>query len=388
MKNFAALCVMLACATAADAADWPRWLGPEGNGTSPDVPKTLPKKRILWRRPLIGKCHAGLAVGGSRLIVADHGNQKDFFRCYTADTGRPVWVHSYPNTAEIEYTSAPRATPLIAGRRVYTLGATGDLYCLTLDKGEVVWHVSLTKQFGAQMPEYGCSSAPVLAGGKLIINPGGPPASIAALDPETGAVIWKTPGAPAAYAGFLVGTFGGVEQVITYDKESLGGWDLATGARLWKVVPEIDGDFNVGTPVNAGGRILVSTDNNYLATNDDLALDMATPVILGGLAFGTCSGLVCVDINNGLKTLWIDDKEESTWRFSNIIAGNGRLLIVAEDGTMLLAAPAAEGADILASIKLCRDTWSHPALADGRLYIRDERYLYCYQMGAAPRRRP
>ena len=397
MTRFATLCVVLTCATLADAADWPQWLGPDANASSTELPAHMPAKKIIWRRPLMGKCHAGLAVAGGRLIVPDFGNQKDFFRCYEVETGKPLWDHSYPNAAEIEYTSAPRATPLIADGLVYTLGAAGDLHCLSLDSGEIVWQMNFPRRFEAHIPEYGYSSAPVIAGGKLIVKPGGPGASIAALDPKTGSEVWKTPGAQAAYAGFLVGTFGGVEQVVTYDVESLGGWELASGKRLWKITPKNAGDYNVCTPVDTGGKVLVSSENNGtilygfeqggkiipqpLATNDDLALDMATPAIAGPYAFGTHSGLICIGLENGLETLWIDDEHESTWRFSNIITGNGRLLFVTEDGKMFLAAPTAQGANILGSMDLCKDTWSHPAIADGRLYIRDDRYLYCYKIG-------
>jgi len=94
------------------------------------------------------------------------------------------------------------------------------------------------------------------------VAPGAADAALVPLDPATGKEQWRTAGGIAAYASLVVGKLGGVTQLVGYDKESLGGWDLKTGRRLWSVKPEIDGDFNVGTPVVVGERLLVSTENN------------------------------------------------------------------------------------------------------------------------------
>ncbi|HUU70001.1 MAG TPA: PQQ-binding-like beta-propeller repeat protein [Planctomycetota bacterium] len=388
--------VLVFISVAALAADWPQWRGPSRDSITGEVPTKMPEKKVLWRRPMAGKCSAGVAVSGGFVIVPDHGDGKDYLRCYRAEKGEPAWTHSWDNDAEMEYTSGPRATPLVHEGMVYALGATGQLCCLKLDTGTVVWQMNLAELFKAEVPQYGYCSSPIIVDGKLIVNPGGKDASVAALDPKTGKTIWQTPGAPAAYASFIVGTFGGVRQIVGYDSESLGGWDPATGKRLWKLVPPTHGDFNVGTPVDVAGKLLVCTENNYtrlhgfsdggaiiekpLARNDDLGMDMGTPTVVDGLAFGTGMGLVCMDANDGLKTLWASNEDDSPRGFSHIIAGNGHALIFCENGTMHLLAVDRRQPKILGSVRMTGGALSHPALADGRLYIRDDRLLYCYNL--------
>ena len=388
--------VLVFISVAALAADWPQWRGPSRDSITGEVPTKMPEKKVLWRRPMAGKCSAGVAVSGGFVIVPDHGDGKDYLRCYRAEKGEPAWTHSWDNDAEMEYTSGPRATPLVHEGMVYALGATGLLCCLKLDTGTVVWQMNLAELFKAEVPQYGYCSSPIIVDGKLIVNPGGKDASVAALDPKTGKTIWETPGAPAAYASFIVGTFGGVRQIVGYDSESLGGWDPATGKRLWKLVPPTHGDFNVGTPVDVAGKLLVCTENNYtrlhgfsdggaiiekpLARNDDLGMDMGTPTVVDGLAFGTGMGLVCMDANDGLKTLWASNEDDSPRGFSHIIAGNGHALIFCENGTMHLLAVDRRQPKILGSVRMTGGALSHPALADGRLYIRDDRLLYCYNL--------
>ena len=388
----ALICTWSACTSG--AADWPQWRGPSRDGISPEVPAKLFSNKPLWRRPMMGKCAAGVAVSAGFVVAPDHGDRKDYLRCYT-DNGEPVWVHSYDNTAEMEYTPAPRATPLIADGLVYALGAAGHLRCLKLDTGALVWQTNIAEQFAAPLPQYGYCSSPIIVDGNLIVNPGAKDASVAALDPKTGKVIWQTPGAAAAYASFIAATFGGTLQIVGYDSESLGGWLPATGKRLWRLVPPTAGDFNVGTPVDAAGKLLVCTDNNYarlygfkdggtiiekpLAVNQDLAMDMGTPTVADGLAFATGMGLLCMDAGD-LKTRWLSNDDTSPRGFSKVIAGNGRAMIFCENGTMLLIAATGDKPEIIGSIKLTGDTWSHPAIAGGRLYVRDERLLYCYDL--------
>ena len=169
------------------------------------------------------------------------------------------------------------------------------------------------------------TATPLLVDDKLIVNPGAKDASLVALDRKTGKVVWKTPGAGAAYASPIAANVRGQRQVIAYDAESLGGWDIATGERAWKVVPTKPHDYNVATPIALGEQLLVATENNstrlygfrgrgYLGPVriiptpqrrfDDLAPDMTTPVAYEGMVFCTHNSyLYCLDAKT-LKLLW------------------------------------------------------------------------------------
>src|SRR5207244_7778620 len=122
---------------------------------------------------------------------------------------------------------------------------------------------NILREFGAELVRWGMSASPLIVDGKLIVNPGAKKAAIVALDPADGKLVWQAPGKPAAYASFIAGRFGGIEQIVGYDAISLGGWDPATGRRLWFLFPPERGDFNVPTPVDLGGKLLLATENNH-----------------------------------------------------------------------------------------------------------------------------
>ncbi|HUW60109.1 MAG TPA: PQQ-binding-like beta-propeller repeat protein [Candidatus Bathyarchaeia archaeon] len=398
-----ASCVVVAMmAQTVMGADWPQWLGPERNGISSEVPQKLPEKKVLWRRPMSGESHGGIAVAAGRVVVPDLGEGKEIIRCFGAERGEAVWSHSYPAAGEIEFGSSMRTTPLIHAGKVFTLGAGGELTCLELataneDKtAKVVWRMNIAETCKATRPHWGYSASPLIADGLLIVAPGAADAAVVALDPATGKEKWRAVGESAAYASFIVAKLGGVTQLVGYDKESLGGWDLKNGQRLWSVKPENDGDFNVGTPVVVGERLLVSTENNGtrlfqfgkdgvadpkpVAKNDDLSLDMGTPVLWKGRAYATRGGLYCINADDAMKTAWSDEKEDGFSAYSACIAGNDRLMVFGESGTLCLVDISGKEGQLLGKMTLCEKTWSYPALADGRLYIRDAKWLYAYEM--------
>ncbi len=382
-------------------SEWTQWLGPQRNGHSLDVPAKLPAKpRLIWKRPLTGLGLSGIAATQQFLIVADKTDDQkdDVWRCLDTQTGAQVWALQYPAPGNMNYSNSPRATPLIHNGLVYLLGAYGHLHCVKLATGEVVWKRNVFTDFGSRPLQWGMCVSPLLADGKLIVSPGAKDAAIAALDPATGKVIWKTPGRAGAYASFIVGTFGNVRQVVGYDVSSLGGWDLATGKRLWEVVPQYDGDFNVATPVNVNGKLLVSTENNGtrlyafgpdgrikpkpIASNEDLMPDTATPVVHNGFAFGVSGALFCLDLSKGLKTAWEGVDGRAFDDYASLIAGNGRLLAVTVPGQLLVIAADRSKFQVLSKLQLFEETevWSYPALMGDRLYIRNHAAVYCIDL--------
>lgn len=385
-----------------DAA-WADWRGPNRDAVSPLVPKSLPKaKRLLWSRVCTGPAMAGLAVADGRVVVADKSldDTRDIWRCLDADTGRQLWSLAYPAAGEMDFTNSPRANPVVHDGLVYLLGAFGHLHCLRLDTGKVVWKAHLRQDFGAQLPNWGYAPTPLIVGDKLIVSPGAKDASVVALDRRTGKLIWKTPGVPPGYSSFIVGTFGGVRQLVGYDAASLGGWDPDTGKRLWTLYPPEEGDYNVPTPVAVNGKLLVTTENNGtrlyafggrgrivpkpVAVNEDFAPDTATPVVVGDLVYGSDEALYCLDLRNGLRTCW-EDARGAFAAYSAFIAGNGRVLVVTQSGELWLLRPSRKGCEVVSTLALFddvpeteRDVWSHPALVGNRLYIRNLLGVYCF----------
>lgn len=384
------------------ASAWPDWRGPRRNALSSDVPAKLPtERRLLWSRTLTGPGMSGLAVDSGRIVVADKDldEKTDIFRCLDADTGQEIWKLAYPAAGKMDFTNAPRANPVIHQGLVYTLGAFGDLHCLKLDSGKIVWKKHLAEDFQAKRPNWGWSSTPLIVGDRLIVNPGAKDASLVALDRRTGAALWSTPGDPPGYASFIVAELGGKRQVVGYDAVSLGGWDPNTGKRLWRLVPKEPGDFNVPTPVAVDGKLLVSTENNGtrlygfddqgrilpepLAVNEDLTPDTSTPVVCDGRVFGSSGQLVCLDLRNGLKLQWKSDEEPFS-DYCTFIAGSGHVLVITQSGKLCLLRASGDSIEIRSRVDLFpdvaqseRDVWSHPALIGNRLYVRNMVVAYC-----------
>jgi outer membrane protein assembly factor BamB len=379
-------------------AEWTDWRGPGRAGTSPDVPARLPATvKYLWKRGLTGPGLSGIAATADRVIVADKSEQKeqDIWRCLDAQTGQELWTAAYATPRQMEFTNVPRAAPVIHGSFVYLLGAFGDLHCVSLYGSGIVWHRNIIQDFGATLPTWGTCSTPLIVGDYLIVNPGAADASLVALGLYTGETVWKTPGAPPGYGSLILGTFGGVRQIVGHDAVSLGGWDPNTGQRLWTVRPDKKGDYNVPTPLNIFGRLLVTTKNNGtrlysfdpnghirpvpVAQNRDLSPDTATPVVVEGLVFGCSRGLVCLDPYERLKTLYRTESDGPFKEHASFIAGAGRVLAVTVEGELVLFQAAREGFTLIDRLRVFDDTevWSHPALVGNRLYLRSLNEVCC-----------
>ena len=345
---------------------------------------------------------AGLAVADGCVVVADKDldGVRDIFRCLDADTGRERWKIAYPAAGAMDFTNSPRANPVIHDGLVYLLGAFGHLHCIELTTGLTVWKKHLPSDFGAGQPMWGYCSAPLLAGDRLIVNPGAPDAALVALDRRTGKESWRTSGRAPGYATFILAELGGRLQAVGYDVLTLGGWDPQTGRRLWELTPELPGDFNVPTPVAAAGRLLVSTENNGtrlygfdnqgriqpdpLAVSEDLSPDTSTPVLADGMLLGNFGGLVCLDLDDGLRTLW-ETQDDDFCDYCSFIAGNGHVLVTTQSGRLHLLKSDKQRCRRVATLELFedvpaadREVWSHPALVGNRFYVRNLLAAYCF----------
>ena len=387
---------------AGTSADWPDWRGPHRDGHVPRLPARLPETaNVLWKKAAMTGGLAGLSVSGGRLILAerDFGDENDVYRCLNADSGALLWRVEFPAPGQLDYGQSPRATPVIHEGRAYLLGAFGELRCVNVTDGTVLWKRHLPDEFDAELPTWGLCSTPLVVDDLLIVNPGAPNASLAALDRATGRTRWTTPGPPAAYASFICGEFGGRRQIVGYDQISLGGWDVKTGERLWQLVPANEGDFNVPTPIAADGGILLSTENNgtlfhrfdstgrIVAQPEsafrELAPDTATPVVTAGRLFGAHLGLHCLDLRNDLQPSWRHD-DDALGDYATLIADDERVLVITLGGELILLDARANDCAIISRLRLFEDdveVYSHPALAGTKLYVRGGSSVVCVDLG-------
>ena len=344
---------------------------------------------------------AGIAATKDYVIVSARElmDSTDAYYCLRADNGKEVWKHFCPTTGDLDYGNSSRATPLIHDKYVFLFGAFGHLHCLELATGKVVWDMDVREEFAVKdVRKWGLSSSPLIVDGKLILNPGGKDASLVALDPKTGKVLWKTPGSPACYGCLIAGTFGGKKQIVGFDADSLGGWDAATGKRLWRLEAERRSDFNVPTPIQVGENLLVAWENNGtflyrfgkvgvidatpLASYPRLAPDTHTPVVVGDRVFGAWNGLHCLDIKQKLKPIWLN-RQTMFSRYLTLVGSQERVLAITLAGELILFDAKKDKFEALGRVKILEDEngcYSHPAFVGTRMYLRAEREGLCVEL--------
>ena len=332
----------------------------------------------------------------------DIADTTDIFRCYKADTGVEAWAIYHPAPGKLDFGSTPRATPLIHEGHVFLLGAFGHLQCAELATGTVVWEKEIKDEFPpAAAPTWGYCGSPLIADGKLIVSAGAQGATLVALDPKTGALVWKGAGDATGYGSFVAAELGGKLQIVGHDATTLGGWDLATGKRLWTMTPSRPKDFNVPTPIIFDGQLVVTTENNGTrlyrfrpdgtidptpaGRYDPLHPDTHSPVVSGGRMFGVwADALHCLDLAHKLKPLWTG-ADPMFGDFTTLIASDERLLAVGMDSELLLIDATADSFKPLGRLKLIADeagVYAHPALVGDRLYYSGSDVLLCVDLGS------
>jgi len=384
-------------------SDSPSFRGPAGDGAFPGLrlanwdsnPPT-----VLWKHP-VGNGHAGIAVAGNSVVTIEQDGNDEVVYCYDRDTGKPRWFHSY--TAKFSHSepmggAGPRTTPAVADGDVYSLGAQGDLVCLEGKSGTRKWHVNILTDNGATNLEWGLSGSPVLSGNKVIVNPGINPSNnakqaVAAYDRTTGKKIWAAGSSPAAYASPQVVTLSGKLQVLVFDANGLGGYDLNAGTELWRFPWKTSMNMNSAQPVvtgpgtvfvsselsNGGGVVRITFANGewkaeQVWKNRAIFARFATPIYYEGHLYGLAgSRLLCLDAANG-STKWSegDFGDGQILRSGNklfISNGKGKLKLVVADPTEYLE---------LGTVEVFKDrTWNVPALAGNQLFIRNHREMAC-----------
>lgn len=400
-----ALLVLVCLGSVGRAEDWPQWLGPRRDGSSTEIVapwKETPK--ALWRAP-VGEGHSGPVVAAGRLFLHTKVNGKDEeeVTAYDAVSGKVQWQQSYARAPfSSQFGHGPRATPLIDGKRLFTLGVTGILTCWDIESGKQVWQLDTLKTFNAPNLTFGISASPLLVDKHLLLNVGGKGTGLVALDKETGQVVWKAHDDPASYASGVLITIGQQRQAVFLTQRRLIGLDPATGKEFWShpfqdllsessTTPVRVGDLLIGSSVTLGSIALRFGDASESTPREAwksaiLTCYFATPIAVGtdhlymvtGRILNPGAALRCVDVKTG-KPLWLKDKV-GKYHSSLLKTGDQKLLMLEENGALVLVDPDPKEYKELARAKVCGMTWVHAALAGGKLYVRDGRELICLEM--------
>ncbi len=371
--------------------DWPGWRGLHRDARVAWLPEQLPDAaEFAWSAGLTSDGIGGIAVAADCVVVAsrDALDQRDIIQCFGQESGDELWRHGYEAPGKLDYGNSPRATPLIDGGNVYTLGAFGQLTCIELESGIVLWQRSLNRDFAAAELTWGHAGSPLMVNDQLIVQPGGKEASLVALDPESGETLWQSAGAAASYSSLVPAPHAGGIQVIGFDKTTAGGWDAATGKRLWTIEPDVAGDFNVPTIIVDGSRLVLASENNgtrihHLDANGhagaepagaspDLAPDTHSPVIVNGFVVGVWNDLFALRLDDEFQTAH-SLQDNAFFANTSLIAGPDRVLALSEQGELLLVGVGADGLRLLDRLALTDEKLrilAHPALAGDSLFAR------------------
>ena len=409
----ALLLSVLGCAMIVSAADWPQWRGPARTGHSigAKAPATLPREASpVWRNP-VGGGFSGVTVAGGRVVYLDENGSREIAHALDAKTGAELWQLDYAEVFRDEWGAGPRATPIIDGERVYVQSCNGEFRCLNAKDGAVLWQTSFEKDFGVKFlgskanegtaTRRGNNGSGVIDGERLIVPVGGTNgASLVCFDKLTGKVLWQSGHDEAAYSSFMAGTLAGVRQVVAFTADALLGADIATGKILWRVPLKTNAKRHAASPVILGDRVIVNSHSIGMVcfeitrasaglkatqawANKELLINLATPVVVNGYLYsqGPKGDYVCVDAANG-QLKWSQAGFGGTKKdYSSTIAAGDKLLVLTEGGQLILLAADPEKYTELGRTQACGNTWSFPALADGKLFVRDGRQLACFDLG-------
>jgi len=414
MPRLLSLLALFVCASITAAADWPQWLGPNRDASSSE--KVAPWKeapKVVWKQP-VGEGNSSPVVAEGRVFlhVKVKDKNQEQVHAFDAKNGKPIWDRTYDRAeAKFLFGNGPRATPTVSDGRVYTFGITGVLTCWDAKDGTQLWQVDALKQYEAPNLFFGVSCSPLVEGDKVILNvgvkKGGKGTSIVALDRKTGKEIWKAGDDPASYASGIAIGKDRDRQLVFLTGANVVGVDPKDGSAFWKfplkdalnessTTPVVAADLIIASSVTYGAvGVKVEPTSTGMAAkqvwkNDEANCYFSTPVVVGKelmyLVSGTKPGIVptppeatlrCLDPATG-KELWKKPKV-GKYHASLLKLTDDKLLMLDDAGTLFLLEPSAKEYKELAKAKVCGDTWAHPALADGRLYVRDGKELICLE---------
>ena len=427
------------------ADDWPQWLGPRRDSVwrETGIVKTLPKEGlpVIWRKP-IAQGYAGPAVAGGKVFVTDWVLDKDAKKpdsgfprtkglagveralCLDAQTGETMWTHSYECPYSVSYPGGPRATPTVAGGKVYTLGTMGNLLCLDAAKGTVIWSKDFVADYKAKVPVWGFAGHPLVDGDRVICLVGGNDGDslVVAFHKDTGKEIWRAlteldsahgPG----YAPPTIVEIGKVRQLIVWESKAVHGLDPETGKVYWSQPFDLRSGMSIATPRQYGDRLFVSAFYNgpimfQLAQDkpgvrvlwrgrsnsefktDGLHTVMMTPFLKDGYVYGTCSfgQLRCLNINTGERiweSLAATGGKEQRWGNAFIVAHEDRYFLFNEHGELIVAKLSPDGYDEISRTKIIEPTnhmagrpvvWVHPAFANKCIFVRNDKEIACLSL--------
>ncbi len=394
--------IMLAAGAVAQAQEWTRWRGANGDGSVAGfaAPKSWPEQLKAKWKVTVGIGHASPVVSGKRVYVHARQGENEVAAAYDLETGKQLWQDSYPvaytmNPAATGHGKGPKSTPVVSNGKLYTLGVTGVLSCYDAAAGKLKWRKEGAALFGAKAPIFGTAASPIVDRGLVIAALGGnDQGGLIAFDGETGAEKWRWAGDGPGYATPIVVELVGKRQIVTQSQQKIIGLWADNGGLLWEIPFTTEYVQNIVTPILYRDLLIFSGINkgvfavrlgwreNKWTTetvwqNKEVSMYMNSPVLAGNLLFGMShrnkGQFFCLDAGTG-KTLWTGDPRQG--ENAAMVNAGGTIFSLTNDAVLIVTSAADKGATPLGRYTVAKSpTWAHPAIVGNRVLIKDEQTL-------------
>jgi outer membrane protein assembly factor BamB len=397
------LVVVVFCISEAAAqagGNWPQWRGPNRDGISKETGllKQWPAEGppLVWKATGAGTGYSSLAISNGRIYTMGVRGDREFIIAFDVATGKEIWATPNGGVFSNDRGDGPRGTPTIDGDRLFALGGNGDLSSLDVKTGKLVWTMNILEKFGGRNPRWGISESPLVMGEKVLVNAGGQDASVIALNKKDGTVIWKSQSDGAGYSSAMPVQIGSTTHVVFFTHQRAIGVDLKDGKLLWNYPRAANNVANVATPVVRGNRVFISSDYGnggglVEIKPDNSAQEVyftkemrnhhSSSILIGDHLYGFSSGILTAMRFDTGEVAW---KDRSVGKGSLVFA-DGHLYAFSEGGVVGLVEVNPTSYVEKGRFKIQQDslpTWTHPVVAGGRLYIRDQNTIYAYDVKA------
>jgi outer membrane protein assembly factor BamB len=379
---------------------WPQFRGPKRNGISEKNIlnwKDSPPKR-LWKQP-IGSGWSSFAIVGPWCFTQEQRASEECLVCYEKETGKQIWCNTgQERFSEITGGEGPRATPTYDSGYLYALGATGVLKCVDAKDGTTKWETDILIDHAAENCYFGMCASPLVVDNKVIVSPGGKGSSLVAYDKTNGELIWKDGDGDASYSSPVAMTISGVDQILIFNGDGLFAHDMATGTVLWHIdwISNEEEKNNVCQPIQIGDSdVFISSgygmgsarfniehrDSEWTVKtvweNQNLKSKFSSAVLHRDHIYGLDLGImVCLDAKTGDRK-WKDGR----YAHGQFIKAGDFFIVQSERGYLAQVLVSPSHFEETARVKgLDHRTWTHPAIADGILLIRNDREMAAYQL--------
>ena len=353
--------------------------------------------RLLWRQP-VGGGYASFVVAEGRAFTIEQRRNQEVVSAYDLETGRELWTHSW--TAEFHERmggDGPRATPTWDQDRLYALGATGEFQCLKTETGRLIWAKNILKDNSAPNLPWGMAASPLVIDEKVIVLPGGSNGnSIVAYDKRSGEPVWKSLNDKQAYTSPMLVVLAGKRQILIVSALRALGLALEDGSLLWDYPWRTAYEINAAQPLMIDeNRFFISAGYGHGAavvevtrSNGDFSArtvwenlkmknKFSSSVLYQDHIYGLDERiLTCVDVATGERR-W----KGGRYSYGQILLASEHLIVLTEQGDLVLVKATPEAHQELARFSaLTGKTWNHPALARGRLLVRNTTEMACFDI--------